>query len=70
MTETTDIIVAPSPADFGIFDGALLVCGAVSYVRLPEGRAVGGIFTDPRYRGRGRDVSNLYTGSGIVTVHK
>jgi len=40
-------------AAFGIFDGDLLVSSAISHVRLPEGWAIGGIFTDQRYRGRG-----------------
>jgi predicted GNAT family acetyltransferase len=40
-------------AAFGIVDGGLLVSRATSHVRLPEAWAVGGIFTDPRYRERG-----------------
>jgi len=40
-------------AAFGVLDAGLLVSRAMSHVKLPDAWAVGGIFTDPMYRGRG-----------------
>jgi predicted GNAT family acetyltransferase len=37
----------------GIYDVGLLVARATSHVQLPEAWAIGGVFTEPDYRGRG-----------------
>jgi ribosomal protein S18 acetylase RimI-like enzyme len=41
----------------GILDAGLLISRAISQATLPEAWAIGGIFTDPRYRGRGLGTS-------------
>jgi GNAT superfamily N-acetyltransferase len=38
---------------FGIYENAQLVARATSHVQLPEAWAIGGVFTEPNYRGRG-----------------
>ena len=38
---------------FGIYDAGMLVARATSHVQLPEAWAIGGVFTEPDYRGRG-----------------
>jgi len=42
---------------YGISMGEHLVATAASHVKLPEGWAIGGVFTDPKYRGMGMATS-------------
>jgi predicted GNAT family acetyltransferase len=41
----------------GAFDGDKLVSTAASHLRLPFVWVIGGVFTDPGYRGRGFGIS-------------
>jgi len=42
---------------YGVFMGGQIVATAASHVKLPEGWAIGGVFTNPKYRGMGMATS-------------